>query len=72
MACRLDESRRELAWKVYIADVLMIVNNNIANGLAGDIVETKYLDLFVPDDEVTETAEEIIDRIKRKVREVAE
>lgn len=51
---------------VYVTDVLKILASNTAEAFGGQIISTRYADIIQPHPENTESAEEIIARIKGK------
>lgn len=61
---RYKHKQEEKIYRAYIADALMHICNNIANGIGGITIGTRYIDLGKPAD--TRTGDDIaVDVIQR-------
>lgn len=65
------KSKRELAYRIYMSDALEAMVNcyGRTHGAQGDIIEKRFIDVLEPPKpKKEESAEDVINRIKRKLR----
>lgn len=64
-----EEYQKELAYKSYVSDTLMNINNSTVNAFGGKMITTRYIDLieFSNKDHKEQDSEEIIERISNKL-----
>ena len=67
---RIGEYRRDLMCRIYYADVLRTLTEITARIGGGDFAVTPLAELLYPKPEETRTAEEIIEHIRGKLREM--
>lgn len=65
----IKEREEEKAFKIYISDTLRLIGKNTAS-LGGEYYPGRFIDLIEPKEEKTQTAEEIIDNMKNKLRKL--
>lgn len=64
---RLEEYQRDEVYRIFITDSLRLSVNNFANQFGGNIVSMRYSDFFKSEE--TKTADEIIENIRKKLKE---
>lgn len=64
--CALKERRSQEAFRSYIADSAMYINQSIAKTLGGTYLEKRYSDLFKAEREDERTGDEIALEVIRK------
>lgn len=62
--------RKDRVYQNYVADTAKNINEILANNLTGKYMQYYMRDIFKPVKESTETAEEIIERIKHGLDEI--
>lgn len=65
------KSKRDLAYRIYMSDALQAMVNCYGRtyGVKGELIEKRFIDVLEPPKpEKEESAEDVINRIKRKLR----
>lgn len=63
------EKRNRLIYEAYMTEAVKNISENVAKGLGqGYYMAKSYMDIIDPKPEPTETADDIINRIKGKLR----
>lgn len=57
-----------MAYRFFVTDELFYLNNNVVNLSGGNSLQNRFYEILNPPKEETRTAEEIIDNIKNKLR----
>lgn len=67
----LKRDAETAAYRVYITDALKIVAENTAKYAGGPYLKVRYADIVNPPKEETRTADEVIEHMKKKLKEVS-
>lgn len=67
---RYRETQRELAYRFYVTDALRSISQNTANFSGGLYPQARFADIVQPKPVDDRTSEEVISRIRRKLREL--
>ena len=66
----LREKNREKTLRVYVTDSLMYISEILAKRYSGSYMSRRYIDLIEPKKEDERTPEDIISRLKDKMRKL--
>ena len=69
MAYWFDKAERD-AYRMYVGEILRLAYENTANFARGTYMTAKWSDVINPPKEDTRTPEEVIDHVKRQIKEV--
>lgn len=67
---RYESNQRELACRIYITDALRTISENTAKYGGGSYIKARYADIIHPKPEDGRTHEEVVDHIRKKLREL--
>lgn len=73
VVARFKEYSRDMAYRIFVSDGLVLINNNLAGFVGGQQIDTRYFDIInnaQKEKEENRTPQQIIQGLKEKMKKL--
>ncbi len=67
----LRERAKKEAYRAYVTEALRIIGENTAKQVNGSYIKARYVDIISPKVEETRTSGQIVEQMKRKMKQIS-